>query len=274
MRPEDFDDLVLDIEYFNHRFSTPNWIIEDATINFVDLTYVVDGKADYVIDNVSYPVRPGDLICVPRGSRRSATTYEDALIESYCINATLTNLRGEEMTLPFPLIHRIGHQPEILSLLSELKSAWLLRDGGYRLRARALGLMIVHWYIQLVVFKHEVRSTDMRIQRIIRHVVDHYNEPITLQDMAEMAGLSPMYFGSLFKQEVGMSFKRYLTSIRMNYAEDMLSSGEFSVNEVAIACGFSDVFYFSKVFKEYHGVSPSKITRFGNKCRYFRTEGP
>ena len=267
MRMEDFDDIVPEIDYFNHRFSTPNWIIEDSFIDFTDLTYVVDGRARYVIDGQPYLVSAGDLLCIPLGSRRSATTFENALVESYSINARLLSMRagheGERVTLPFPLIYHIGHRSEVLALLHELKSVWLLRNAGYRLQVRALCLNILQHYIQLVLFQNDVHVTDLRIKRVLRYVIDHYNETLTTQAMADMTGLSAMYFGNLFKQETGLCFKQYLSSIRLNHAEDMLSSGEFSVNEVATACGFSDIFYFSKVFKRYRGVPPSKITRFG-----------
>lgn len=259
----DFDSLVLDIDYFNHRFSTPNWLIEENVNNFTDMTYVVDGKAEYFVDGKRQLVVPGDLIYIPRNTLRSAVAYQGALIESYCLNVTLTNLSGVQVELPFPLIHKIGDQPEVLALMHELKSAWLLRDTGYRLQARALAMLIVQRYIQLVVYKNDATVTDLRIKRVLQHVIDHYSEALTTQGMAEMTGLSPMYFGNLFKQETGTSFKKHLNSIRLNTAEDMLSSGEFSVHEVASACGFSDIFYFSKVFKEYHGISPSKVTRFG-----------
>jgi AraC-like DNA-binding protein len=70
-----------------------------------------------------------------------------------------------------------------------------------------------------------------------------------------------MYFGNLFKQQVGMSFRQYLTSIRLNQAENLLLSGEYRVGEVADLCGFSDAFYFSKVYRKEKGISPSKVSQ-------------
>ncbi len=58
-----------------------------------------------------------------------------------------------------------------------------------------------------------------------------------------------------------MTFKQYLISLRLNYAENMLKSGEYSVSEVALQCGFSDIFYFSKLFKEKKGFRPPACFR-------------
>ena len=76
-----------------------------------------------------------------------------------------------------------------------------------------------------------------------------------------MTNLSPLYFGTLFKQETGLTFRQYLTNIRINQAENLLSSGMYNVSEAAAECGFSDVFYFSKVFKEHRGISPSEVIK-------------
>lgn len=90
---------------------------------------------------------------------------------------------------------------------------------------------------------------------------NHYKEPLTVQRMASMFNLSDMYFGNLFKQETGMSFRNFLTLIRINRAEEMLYSGEYKIHEIADACGFTDVFYFSRVFKKHRGLSPSDALR-------------
>jgi YesN/AraC family two-component response regulator len=99
---------------------------------------------------------------------------------------------------------------------------------------------------------------DKRIKLVLHYMSNHYNEQLTVQKMAALVNLSDMYFGNLFKQVTGMTFRKFLTLIRMNRAEDMLYSGEYKVNEIADACGFSDVFYFSRQFKENRGFAPSK----------------
>jgi YesN/AraC family two-component response regulator len=96
---------------------------------------------------------------------------------------------------------------------------------------------------------------------ILQHVLDHYYEPLSVKEMAKMTNLSPLYFGTLFKQETGLTFRQYLTNIRINQAENLLSSGMYNVSEAAAECGFSDVFYFSKVFKEHRGISPSEVIK-------------
>lgn len=261
MDNEILNNIIVSVDYYNHRICTPIWNITEETINFVDISYVINGQADYIINDRKYSVSSGDLLCIPKGSRRSAISCPDALMECYSINGVVRDIDGRDINLPFPIVCNIGIQTDIISLYHELNSVWQLRDTGYLLKARAIYLMILQRYFQLIFYQNDTSIMDKRIKKVMNYISNHYKEPLTVHKMADMVHLSDMYFGALFKQETGMSFRKYLTSIRMNRAEDMLYSGEYKVNEIADACGFSDVFYFSRLFKENRGFAPSNAIR-------------
>lgn len=142
-----YADINPQIEYFINRRSTPSWIIEDATINFIDLTYILKGKVYYTINDVKYELNEGDLICIPQGSRRSASTDTENLMTSYAVNFQLYDLKGNTVTLPFPLVSHIGKPEELLSLYNNLTFEWLKKNQGYELKTRALLLLILHYYL-------------------------------------------------------------------------------------------------------------------------------
>lgn len=255
------NNTVVTVDYFNHRICNANWEIEEVVMDFVDISYVISGQAEYYINGTKHIVSSGDLLCIPYGSRRSATCSPDTLMELYSINGKIRNIDGKDFELPLPLICNIGLHRDILDLYSNLKTVWTLKDPGYILRARGLYLMILQRFFQIIIFQKDTSIMDTRIKKTLHYMSNHYNEPLTVQKMAEMSNLSNMYFGNLFKTETGMSFKNFLTLIRMNRAEEMLYSGEYKIHEVADACGFSDVFYFSRIFKKNRGVAPSDAIR-------------
>lgn len=258
---EALNNITASVCYYNHRISTPSWEISDSFIDFVDITYVISGQAKYTINNQKYIVSAGDLLCIPMGSRRSATICPDVHMECYSINGYIHDMDGNNIVLPLPLIFNLGIQKDIIALYKDLDTIWRLRDCGYQLKARALYLMILHRYFQLIVYQKDSGNMDKRIKKILQFISNHYAEPLTVQNMAQRVNLSDMYFGNLFKKEIGMSFRKYLTTIRISHAEDMLNSCEYKISEIAEACGFTDVFYFSRIFKENRGYAPSDVIR-------------
>ena len=79
---------------------------------------------------------------------------------------------------------------------------------------------------------------------------------LTQEELAHISGYSVPHFKKLFRDETGTSPIRYLNDFRIGRAKDLLASGLFSVQEVATACGFENVYYFSNVFKKQTGISP------------------
>lgn len=260
----DYENLIPDMNYFIHRKPTPDWKIDRDIIGFIDITYVVNGSAQYQIEQKKYNVSAGDLICIPKGTLRSAVSSPDNLMECYAANFQLRSLFGEEVEPPFPILCKIGHHPDIVSLYNELNYEWLRRELGHLMKTRAIFMLILQRFMELIVYQNDSGTMDKRIKKAIRYITQHFNEPLTIQSVAELSGLNHVYFGALFKQSTGMTFRQYLTSIRLNQAENMLKSGEYNVNEAAQHCGFSDIFYFSKVFKSTKGQCPSKVLTSNN----------
>ena len=95
------------------------------------------------------------------------------------------------------------------------------------------------------------------IKRALFYVEDHYNEKITIKDLAAVTHISPNYFCELFKKHTGRSFLDYLTDIRMKKADELLQNSDLKVYEVARRVGYDNERYFSRVYKEYYGKLPS-----------------
>ncbi|MGD6993201.1 helix-turn-helix domain-containing protein [Sutcliffiella horikoshii] len=84
----------------------------------------------------------------------------------------------------------------------------------------------------------------------------YFSDEITLDMLAESAGMTPSYFSKKFKEQLGVSPIQYLLEIRMKVARDLLKEQEQNVKQISQKIGFQDEFYFSRKFKSYYGVSP------------------
>ncbi|MBE3571712.1 MAG: PocR ligand-binding domain-containing protein [Moorella humiferrea] len=93
------------------------------------------------------------------------------------------------------------------------------------------------------------------VEKVVAYINAHYRESISLEDIAAIVGLSPAHLSRLFKREMGRTVIEYLTLVRIEAAKRMLREGK-TLEEVAAATGFSEVTYFSRVFKRETGVTP------------------
>ena len=92
------------------------------------------------------------------------------------------------------------------------------------------------------------------ILRLDRMMVERH---MSLNELAERVEMSPAYLSALFKEEVGMSYIKYLTEMRMRRAKQLLAQG-FRVNEVSDMVGYNNYRYFCDIFKKHVGVTPSE----------------
>lgn len=98
-------------------------------------------------------------------------------------------------------------------------------------------------------------SLAIRTARI--YMIGNYMHDISLNDVANVVNLSPVYFSGLFKKEIGENFIDYLNRVRIDAAKNMLKDVRYHISEVAESCGFSDTRYFARIFKRIVGITPS-----------------
>ncbi|MDF3057975.1 MAG: AraC family transcriptional regulator [Rariglobus sp.] len=102
---------------------------------------------------------------------------------------------------------------------------------------------------------------------VLAHIRDRLAEPLSVDGLAERAGLSPARFHAVFKEEFGVTPMNYVRAARLEAAARLLVSTEMKLAVVAEATGFSDAFHLSHVFKEDYGVSPSEYRRRAAKLQ-------
>jgi len=96
---------------------------------------------------------------------------------------------------------------------------------------------------------------------IVSYIELHYNEELTLQDIADTFLISREYISRKFKQDYAISFTEYLTSFRLNKAKALLRNHNLKLNQIAEMVGIADVKYFSKVFKKHEGLTPNEYRK-------------
>lgn len=88
-------------------------------------------------------------------------------------------------------------------------------------------------------------------------VLSNLDREVKLSEAAGLAGFHEVYFSSLFKQQLGIGFARFCSNIRIEHAKRLLCDGIHSTNQVSEMCGYRDIAYFCRVFKQNVGVTPA-----------------
>lgn len=95
------------------------------------------------------------------------------------------------------------------------------------------------------------------IRTACSYIQRNYNQPLRLDDVARVAGLSPAYFSTLFAKTTGQTFSDYAADVRIQKACEFLEKSDMNVSEIAQTLGFPDVRYFSKLFRKKIGIKPT-----------------
>jgi two-component system response regulator YesN len=104
--------------------------------------------------------------------------------------------------------------------------------------------------------KYQKEKNNM--QQIEEYLQEHYQEDITLQEIADKFFLSREYISRKFKQDYHATLTDYLTNIRMQKAKSLLKNPYLKIYEIAYGVGYQNEKYFSKVFKKYTGQTPNE----------------
>ena len=107
---------------------------------------------------------------------------------------------------------------------------------------------------------HELQTGEYspEVKQALSYIRNNYSHKISLASVSEHVGLSSGYLCRIFKDETGISINTHINQLRMARAEELLKDKNSYIKEVAISVGFEDQLYFSRLFKRYHGVTPSE----------------
>lgn len=145
------------------------------------------------------------------------------------------------------------------SLMADLVAQFQARRRGENgRRIFSLGVAL----LEVVLSRPEIRWQDNVSETLgaaIRHVEQHYSEPLYTPKLAALAHLSPGAFTRLFRRQRGMTPARFVVQVRVREAAHLLLGTGLALDEIASRTGFPNAFYFSRVFKRITGETPSRF---------------
>lgn len=113
---------------------------------------------------------------------------------------------------------------------------------------------------RIIGFLEHSQSKKRRkvIEKALEYMELHYTEELNLNAVAERFYLNASYFSKIFKEELGVSYTKYLMEFRVNKAAELMSDPTLKIYEISRRVGYEDVQYFTKMFKSFKGVTPGQ----------------
>jgi AraC family transcriptional regulator len=150
-----------------------------------------------------------------------------------------------------------------------LKLATLIANGGsdHRLYLEALGVVLAHELVRINAGGHGAEAQPngglaaWQRRKAVGYIEEHLAEPIGLEALARLVGLSACYFCRAFRKSLGMPPHRYQLSRRIERAKTLLLKRAASVTDVSLAVGYNDTSAFCTAFRRVTGLTPSTYRR-------------
>ncbi len=221
-------------------------------------TYREPGGSYHAPPGTIYTLNPGD---VHAGESADESGYQYRLIyvpETYvlkCLEQEIGILTGHPH-FKQRLTNDIQLSKKLQAFLSSLNA-----PGICRVKAETeLVILLKELFSRYgeIVEESIANPGESSILRVTEMIRKRFAEPVTLSDMAELAGLSRYHFIRVFQTKTGLSPHAYLTQIRVFHAKKAIESG-VSLTDAAMVSGFSDQSHMSRYFKTIYGISPGKF---------------
>ena len=108
-------------------------------------------------------------------------------------------------------------------------------------------------------------KTNPIIQKACEYIEENIDKDISLDQLADYLGINNFYLSKLFKDEKGDNYISYVTELRLEKARKLLGDDSLIIKEITSMVGYKDQNYFSKLFKQRYGLSPSEYRETLNK---------
>ena len=242
-----------------HRFSAPpGWISDEyaAARSHHGIVYAIEGAAFYRFGSGrKLWLRAGDVLYAPIGSVYTTQCAPEVGFLHMTVNFDLAG--GGVFAEP------VSFHPDsplrFEQTLATLVHGWSARHPHHRVRC--IGHLYELIYLLLRALQSPPPQHAQRLRPARDYLDAHFDEAFDLESLPQLCNMSPTYFRRLFHSVFHETPVQYRRRLRIARAVDLLLTGQYSIAEIAAACGYPDPAYFSRVFHQTMGLSPSEYAR-------------
>lgn len=231
----------------------------------IELHYIVEGEADFRLNQSCYHVEPGDFVIINSNELHTAVCTREPYYARVIIFDQV-DLSPELARCNYLFRSCVKGDAVVADLTERIIREHQEEQCAYKQICKALVMeLLVHMcrnYVEQSLSERDSirRKKDLeRLNVVLSHIQNHYAQPITNAQLAQMVCLSEDRFGHLFREGVGKPPLRYINDIRLKSAMNLLKTSEHTVTQVAEAVGFRDYNHFGRLFRKRYGCTPYEV---------------
>jgi AraC-like DNA-binding protein len=248
----------------------------------MEILYIINGSAVIECNSQPYEVHPGDLLFINSNEvhlgycKEKPLNYYCTMFDSFLLEGSFFGSCEQKYIIPIAknLIvfkNRLTQDTQAIECVKNIIMQSQEKGNGYELFIKSsvymlIGLLIRD-HVEKLMTEKEVKAQVKNLERlnkVLLYIEENYTEPISVDYLENMVCLSLYHFCHLFKTLTGKSVTQYINLMRIDKAELLLKNTDMNITEIAMATGFSDANYFSRIFSKYRKFSPTTIRKQQN----------
>ncbi|MFP5040273.1 AraC family transcriptional regulator [Parasediminibacterium sp. JCM 36343] len=278
MKPKLLKISVAPQHSFSCRFdSVPFFYSEWHFHPEIELVYIQKGTGTQFIGNSVNHFSPGDMVlvgsnlphlwkCDPMYFAKGSVLKAESLVVHF-----MPDLMGAFMQLPENklIVDLLERAKQGLQIVSNTKETVLGYMQSLQTATGAERLILLLQILQTLATSQTLEpiaannmqqpsseKENERMGTIFKYMLENFSKPITLDDIARLANISPNAFCRFFKARTKKTFSRFLLEMRINHACKLLAESEKSIEHIYTDCGFNNSSHFNRYFKQLNGTTP------------------
>ncbi|WP_438350410.1 AraC family transcriptional regulator [Paenibacillus sp. FA6] len=257
---------ILDIR---HNIMNQGELLDTYLLPASSFIYGVRGSASLQLDGVRHEARQFHVLHGGKGMRLDIEAKEEFEYYLLFYRAVYVFPSRKELARlmhqynPFSL--QYGFRPDepvlLIRYLTSMGQIWEGSNNLDKLHIKGLFYQFIYELLRQLEAQQIVTLKPDLVSQAIRYMDTFYQESITLESIADKLNYSPRHLSMRFKEQTGASPIYYLIQVRVNQAIELLVGTDATLQDIAKAVGYSDVYYFSRIFKKYTGLSPVRFQK-------------
>lgn len=258
--------LVTDIGFFPN--AKGHYIDRQIPLSQYVMIYCVDGKGWFSTNNQRYEVTGNQFFILPVGMAHAYGADETTPWSIYWMHFKGTLATHLSVNLTQPTEIRPTPNSRIRDRINLFEEIFLTYEMGYSLENLQYASTIASYFLGSMRFIQQYRQatgdTNEKIDIVtssIHFMKENIEKRLTLNDLSDFAGYSPTHYSALFRDRTGCSPISYFNQLKIQYACQLIDNTNMKLIQISHKIGFDDCFYFSRLFNNIMGMSPSDYKR-------------